>query len=157
MRGVETTYEVAGRFGLGAPDQISFPVADVEEAAARYSQVFGPFDVFEVSMPDITFGGKPSKVTLKLGFAHCGPWEIELVEVVSGDHPATAHLVARGESIHHVRFPVGDLATVQREMEDAGFVTTFAGMSAGTAFAYLEAPEILGATSIELIQWPTTA
>jgi hypothetical protein len=153
VRDVETTSDVAERFGLGVPDQISIPVADVDEAAARYAQVFGAFDVFEVSMPDITFRGRSSEVSLKLGFAHCGPWEIELVEVLSGDHPGTEHLATKGETIHHVRFPVEDLRGVQTEMESAGFATTFAGESAGTLFAYLEAPQILGGTSVELIQW----
>jgi catechol 2,3-dioxygenase-like lactoylglutathione lyase family enzyme len=154
LRDVTDTQALAERFGLGAPDQISFAVSDVDDAAARYARVFGPFSVMEAPLPEIRYRGVASEASLKLAFAQCGPLEIELVEVVSGDHPATAHLAEKGEGFHHVRFPVTDLVATQAAMEAEGFTTTFSGGSNGVLFAYLEAPEILGGTQVELIQMP---
>jgi methylmalonyl-CoA/ethylmalonyl-CoA epimerase len=144
--------DLGERFGLREMDQISFPVADVDEAVSRYERVFGPFVVTEVPAMPITFHGKPSSMTLKLGFGHSGPIEVELVEVQAGDHPAVEHLATKGESIHHVRFPVDDLDSTQVAMEADGWVTTLAGGAGDVKFAYLEAPAVLGGTSIELIQ-----
>jgi len=140
------------QFGLGAIDQISFAVTDAEEAAQRYQAIFGPFQIVDVPAMDVTYRGRPSTVTLKLGFARSGSLEIELVQVVDGDSPAKDHVAAEGDGFHHVRFPVSDLKATQAAMEREGWVTTFAGESAAISFAYLEPPPAQVGTVIELIQ-----
>jgi methylmalonyl-CoA/ethylmalonyl-CoA epimerase len=145
----------AQRFGLGAIDQISFAVADVDEAVPRYTAMFGgPFAVVNVPPMEITYRGRLSACELKLGFGRTGAIEVELVEVVSGDSPAHEFLESHGEGLHHVRFPVADIAATRREMEADGFEVTFSGDSGDVAFAYLEAPLLNGMT-IELIQFPS--
>ena len=145
--------QIAERFGLGAPDQISFAVADLDEAVPRYERLFGHFDTADVTLDDVLCGDGQQTVELRLGFAHPGAIEIELVEVVRGDgHPMTSFLADKGEGVHHVRFPVPSVDATRAAMEAAGFTTTFAGGDAATVqFAYLQAAEILGGTSIELI------
>ncbi len=140
------------QFGLGAIDQISFAVADAEDAAQHYASLYGPFQIVDVPAMDITYRGRPSSVTLKLGFAHLGPLEIELVQVVAGDSPARDHVDAHGDGFHHIRFPVTDLKATQAAMEQDGWATVFAGDTGGVSFAYLEPPPRPGLPVIELIQ-----
>jgi catechol 2,3-dioxygenase-like lactoylglutathione lyase family enzyme len=143
---------IVEQFGLGPIDQISFAVADAEEAARRYQSIFGPFQIVDVPQMNITYRGRPSTVTLKLGFARSGSIEIELVQVVDGESPAKDHLATHGDGFHHVRFPVSDLKATQRQMEQEGWVTAFAGETAGLSFVYLEPPSAPIGTVIELIQ-----
>jgi catechol 2,3-dioxygenase-like lactoylglutathione lyase family enzyme len=140
------------RFGLGEIDQISFAVADLDEAAQRYQSIFGPFAIVDVPAMDVAYRGRPSTVTLRLGFGRSGSLEVELVQVVDGESPAKDHLTAHGEGFHHVRFPVSDLKATQAAMEREGWLTTFAGESGGISFAYLEPPAAQHEPVIELIQ-----
>jgi catechol 2,3-dioxygenase-like lactoylglutathione lyase family enzyme len=148
-----TSSQLTDQYGLGAIDQISFAVADTEEAARRYESIFGPFQVVDVPAMDITYRGRPSSVTLKLGFGRSGALEVELVQVIDGDSPTKDHLLEHGEGFHHVRFPVSDLKATQAAMQAEGWTTTFAGDTAGVSFAYLEPPPGLVSTVIELIKF----
>ena len=147
-----TSDPLSDRYGLGPIDQISFAVADVEEAATRYSAIFGPFEVVAVPKMDITWRGEPSTVTFKLGFGRSGGLEIELVQVVDGDSPAREHLENHGEGFNHVRFPVASLKEVRSAMEREGWVTIFSGGSGVLSFAFLEPPSTLRSSIVELIQ-----
>ena len=142
------------RFGLGAIDQVSFAVVDVDEAVPRYSAMFGgPFDVLDVPELQAECHGRPTTTTLRLGLGRSGDLEVELVQVVSGDWPTLDLLSTRGEGLHHLRYPVGDIATSRAEMGAAGCVVTMRGEAGGVAFTYLECPLLNGMT-IELIQLP---
>jgi hypothetical protein len=151
---VNVTQSVEQRFGLGAIDQISFAVADVDEAVPRYTAMFGgSFEVLDVPKLRVECHGRPSTTTLRLGLGRTGNLEVELVQVVSGDWPTLDLLSTRGEGLHHVRYPVADIATSRAEMEAAGCVVTMRGEAGGVAFTYLECPLLNGMT-IELIQMP---
>src|SRR5262245_45907998 len=150
---MDTSVQLAERYGLGARDQISSAVADAEEAAKRYESIFGPIEVVDIPAMDITYHGRPSTVTLKLGFGRSGPLEIELVQVIDGEGPAKDHVLAHGEGFHHVRFPISDLKATQAAMERDGWTTIFAGDTSGVSFAYLEPPPGLVSTVIELIKF----
>ena len=142
------------RFGLGAIDQISFAVADVNEAVPRYTAMFGaPFHVLDVPKLQAVCRGQPSTTTLRLALGRSGGLEVELVQVVSGDWPTLDLLTSRGEGLHHVRYPVADIATSRAEMEAAGCTVTMRGKAGGVSFTYLECPLLNGMT-IELIQMP---
>ena len=143
------------RYGLGPIDQISFAVRDLDEAAGRYEAMFGgPIAVIEVPGLDVIVRGEPSSTTLKLGFGRSGDLEVELVEVVTGLWPTLDWLDARGEGLHHVRYPVADVARSRAEMVDAGFTVSMEDV--GGRFAYLESPLLNGMT-VELIEQPATA
>ena len=87
------------RFGLGAIDQISFAVADVDEAVPRYTAMFGgPFDILDVPKLQAVCHGRPTTTTLRLGLGRSGGLEVELVQVVSGDWPTLDLLTSRGEA-----------------------------------------------------------
>lgn len=150
----QTSTDVVGRFGLGPIDQISFAVADTDEAAPRYAALFGgEFQVVDAEFRDVLVWGHPTSVSLRLGFGKTGPIEVELVQVVSGEYPTKDHLAKHGEGMHHVRFPVTDLKDTQATMEAEGYTVTLEGGSGGVLFAYLESPHMGGGT-IELIQFP---
>jgi methylmalonyl-CoA/ethylmalonyl-CoA epimerase len=150
----QTATGVAGRFGLGPIDQISFAVADLDEAVPRYAGLFGGhFEVMDVEMSGILVRGQPATVQIRLGFGKSGPLEVELVQVVTGEYPIKDFLAEHGEGFHHVRFPVADLKATQAAMEAEGYTVTLEGASAEILFAYLESPDLAGGT-IELIQFP---
>ena len=151
---MEAASTIEQRFGLGAIDQISFIVADVDEAVPRYAAMFGPINVVEVPPMDFVYRGKPVKTTLKLGFGQTGSIEVELVQVLDGEYPSLEFLRERGEGLHHVRFPVADLAATRAQMEAEGFELTLSGGSGDLLFAYLESPLLNGMT-VEIIEGMT--
>lgn len=139
------------RFGLGPIDQISFAVADVDEAVGRYTAMFGgPFLVIDVPEINVLCRGVPSTAALKLGFGRTGSLEVELVQVVSGEWPTSTWLADHGEGLHHVRYPVADVAATRAAMAEAGFEVTLESVEGPVNFAYLESPLLNGMT-IELV------
>ena len=142
------------KYGLGAIDQISFAVRDADDAAQRYTAMFGgPFTVFDAPAMDVLVRDEPSTTLLRLGFGRTADIEVELVQVLSGDYPTLSWLDERGEGLHHVRYRVKDLKATQAEMVADGFTVTLEGNSGPLLFAYLEAPPLSGMT-IELLQVP---
>lgn len=150
-----TNAAIADRFGLGDLDQVSFAVANVDDAVRRYEPVFGPFRVTNIELDDIVYRGEPSSVSLRVALGEQASIEIELIEVLQGYSPTADHLAEHGEGLHHIRFRVADLSSTQAAMGKAGFTTSFLGEKNGTRFAYLDAPALLGTTSIELMQPPS--
>jgi methylmalonyl-CoA/ethylmalonyl-CoA epimerase len=144
------------RFGLGPIDQISFAVRNLDEALPRYTAMFGgPLRVMDVPGLEVVVGGVPTSATLRIGFGSTGPSgdiEVELVEVVSGDWPTLAWLDEHGEGLHHVRYPVDDLAAVRAELVAAGFEVLLE--EPNDVFAYLASP-LLNGMAVELISLST--
>ena len=138
------------RFGLGPIDQLSFAVVDVNEAVPRYTTMFGaPFRVIDVAGLEVVVGGEPSVTSLRLALGRSGPIEIELVEVVSGLWPTREWLAQHGEGLHHIRYPVADVAASRKAMEHAGFEVLMAS-TRELPFVYLAAPVLNGMT-VELV------
>lgn len=139
------------RFGLGAIDQISFAVASIDDALPRYTAMFGgPITVIDVPGIDAIVDGEPTATTLRIGFGRSGDLEVELVEVVSGAWPTVAWLARHGEGLHHLRYPVADVAATRAAMEADGFRVSLESADR-TSFVYLESPLLNGMT-VELVQ-----
>lgn len=139
------------RFGLGAIDQISFAVASVDDAEPRYAAMFGgPFLVIDVPDLAVIVEGEAATADLRLGFGRSGSIEVELVEVVAGPWPTRTWLAEHGEGLHHVRFPVPDVASSRAAMEAEGFHVTMEAAD-HVSFVYLESPLLNGMT-VELLQ-----
>ena len=141
--------------GLGPPDQISFAVTDMAEAVPLLSLLFGEFVVRDpVLLPgSVVYRGQEGETRLRLGICRAGAMEIELVQVLEGDWPTVDHIDRHGPGLHHVRFVVDDLDAKSSHLEAAGFSEVLRGVSPrGSRFAYLEAPEVLGPTMVELLQ-----
>jgi methylmalonyl-CoA/ethylmalonyl-CoA epimerase len=151
---MSTDTTIGQRFQLGSIDQISFAVADVDEAVPRYTAMFGgPFNVIDVPNMAVLYRGRPTSTALKIAFGRTADIEVELVQVVDGDWPTVEWLATHGEGLHHLRFPVADVDASSAEMQAAGFAVTVAGGEGGVAFAYLESPLMNGMT-VELIHMP---
>ena len=141
--------------GLGPPDQISFAVSHMAQAVSALSPLFGEFDVRESVLEpgSIVYRDRQGGARLRLGTCQSGAVEIELVEVLEGDWPTVDHIDHHGPGLHHVRFVVDDLRAKSSQMQAAGFCEVLRGVSPrGSEFAYLEAPEVLGPTMVELLQ-----
>ena len=73
--------------------------------------------------------------------------------MVAGETTHTEHLREHGEGLHHVRFRVDDIDTKLPELEAEGFETLlYKRFSPEIAFAYLQTPDALGGSVIELLQ-----
>jgi len=144
---------LSDRFGPGPIDQVSYEVENIDRALPGYEALFGPFEVSENALPDCTIRGKQADCTIKMAIGHSGPMEIELIEVVAGETTHTEHLREHGEGLHHVRFRVDDIDAKLPELEDAGFeILLYKRFSPEIAFAYLETPDEIGGSVIELLQ-----
>ncbi|MGE0387592.1 MAG: VOC family protein [Gammaproteobacteria bacterium] len=137
---------------LGAMDQVSFAVRDLDAVLPTYEALFGPFDVRVAVVDRLWYRGRESRGEYRLGFARSGDLEIELVQVTAGDAPQADHLHVHGEGLQHVRFRVADLDGARARMEQRGYRTVVFGEPPGVRFAYLELPADLGYTMVELIQ-----
>jgi catechol 2,3-dioxygenase-like lactoylglutathione lyase family enzyme len=154
--GDEVPVDLAKAFDLGPIDQVAFVVRDMETALPAYRALFGEFDVNIVALTpeDIEYRGAPANATIAVALGASGPIQIELIQLVAGDAPFGEHLRRHGEGLHHVRFPVADMAGKMAELVAAGFTPVLEGhRSNGTSFVYLEAPEAFGYTLFELIQF----
>jgi hypothetical protein len=138
--------------GLGAIDQLSFAVPNLDEALPRYEAMFGgPFTTMDVPTMEVAVHGRPETVSLRLGFGQTAGLEVELVEVVSGGWPTVSWLADHGEGLHHLRYPVDDFARSQAELVAAGCTPLMEGHNHGVSFGYLEVPMLNGMV-VELIQ-----
>jgi methylmalonyl-CoA/ethylmalonyl-CoA epimerase len=88
-----------------------------------------------------------------MAIAHSGSMEIELIEVIEGETTHTEHLRAHGEGLHHVRFRVDDIDAKLPELQAEGFETLlYKRFSPEIAFAYVQTPDAIGGSVIELLQ-----
>jgi catechol 2,3-dioxygenase-like lactoylglutathione lyase family enzyme len=144
---------IADPFGLGPIDQVGYVVHDLERALPRYESIFGPFEVATAPIEAATYRGKPSDCVLALAVNRSGPVEVELIAVVEGETPHTEHLRAHGEGPHHVRFKVEGLDQKLAALEAAGFETIYyKRFGPQVVFAYVETPDELGRSVIELLE-----
>jgi catechol 2,3-dioxygenase-like lactoylglutathione lyase family enzyme len=147
--------ELSRRFDLGRVDQISFAVSDMDASLPVFRALFGEFTLRRAMLtPDnATYRGRPASATLLLAFGRSGDVEIELIEVEEGMAPPLEHIQRHGEGMHHVRFRVADHDAKNAELEAAGFTTILRGRTATGSFSYLEAPDALGHSVVELIEF----
>jgi catechol 2,3-dioxygenase-like lactoylglutathione lyase family enzyme len=138
---------------LGAIDQVGFVVRDLDAACARYEAMFGPWQRAESPLTGVRFRGVPTDVHLKLAFGHAGDLEMEFISVVSGASPHSEFLAAGREGIHHVRYPVRDLAATLAVLEAEGFAAIWSHAIGPYRWAYCEHPSRDGVL-IELLEAP---
>ena len=138
---------------LGAIDQVGFVVPDLDAACARYEVLFGPWQRAESPLRGVCFRGVPTDVHLRLAFGHAGPLEMEFIAVVSGASPHSEFLAAGREGIHHVRYPVADLAATLAALEPEGFVPIWSFALGPYKWAYCEHRSRDGVL-IELLESP---
>lgn len=143
------------RVKLPPVEQIGIVVADIDKAVEYYSSVFGwgPFQVVEYETKGMTHRGKKGDCRLRLAFAHSGPIEIELIQVLEGETPHSEFLREKGEGLQHLRFHVDDLEGMLAELAKEGIEPVFhhSYPEFGISFAYLNTDKI-GGVIFELIE-----
>jgi catechol 2,3-dioxygenase-like lactoylglutathione lyase family enzyme len=138
---------------LGPIDQVGYVVRDLDATCARYAHLFGPFTRLDSPLTGARYRGRPADVHLRLAFGHAGPIEMEFITVVSGESPHSEFLAAGREGIHHVRYPVADLATSLRALRGEGFAPIWEHEFGAYRWAYLEHASRDGVL-IELLESP---
>jgi methylmalonyl-CoA/ethylmalonyl-CoA epimerase len=138
---------------LGAIDQVGFVVRDLDAACARYETVFGPWKRAESPLTGVSYRGVPTDVHLRLAFGRAGGLEMEFISVVSGASPHSEFLAAGREGIHHVRYPVRDLAATLAEFAPQGFAPIWCHALGPYQWAYCEHASRDGVL-IELLESP---
>jgi methylmalonyl-CoA/ethylmalonyl-CoA epimerase len=123
---------------LGAIDQVGFVVRDLDAACARYEPLFGPFERAESPLRGVSFRGVPTDVHLRLALGRAGALEMEFIAVVSGASPHSEFLAAGREGLHHVRYPVDDLAAALAALAPAGFAPIWSHAIGPYRWAYCE-------------------
>jgi catechol 2,3-dioxygenase-like lactoylglutathione lyase family enzyme len=139
---------------LGAIDQVGFVVPDLDAACARYEPLFGPWKRAESPLVGVSYRGVPTDVHLRLAFGHAGGLEMEFISVMSGASPHSEFLAAGREGIHHVRYPVKDLAATLAALGAEGFVSIWSHAIGPYKWAYCEHRTRDGVL-IELLQSPS--
>lgn len=94
-------------------DHIGIAVADLDEAVALYSMLFG-------AAPDSVEDVGDQKV--RTAFFAAGDTNIELLFPTSPDSTIARFLEKRGPGIHHICFAVPDINTSLRELSQQGIV-----------------------------------
>ena len=103
-----------------------------------------PFEVRLFEAKTFTYRGWSDPMKMKVAFAHSGPIEIELIEVLEGETPWTEFLRERGEGVHHLRFRLDHLDGILAELAESGIVPVFHQRGPERAMAYLNTDRIGG-------------
>jgi hypothetical protein len=113
----------------------------------------GPFFVFDVPvLPDQLYYGKPTEVSMRVGFGFSGGLLIELLEQTNpGASPFLDFLAERGEGLHHV-MPRCDFEQGHARLAAAGYPVAYAGrMPSGERFCLFDTRAANGAY-VELME-----
>lgn len=135
-------------------DQIGIAVKDVEAAASFMKQSFG-IDFIILTMPRARayLRGKEVEFVTKIGIAKVGETDLELMEIVEGEHIVKEFLDKNGPGIHHLGIYVDDLDVAIKPWCDAGGeVVQKTAHPDGIGTAYLDAENEMGTLYIEFIK-----
>lgn len=122
--------------------QVGFAVRNVEASASFFEKMLGlgPFEYQEATLDgDYRYRGRPSSCRMKIATVQSGGVQIELIEMLEGDHPCGAHLEAHGEGINHLAFEVGDLDAMVARLDARGMTRIAEGsvkLESGMALRY---------------------
>jgi len=125
--------------GLPPITQIGFVVSDLRKFMAMYEPMYGPWHVFDGSVPAASYRGRYADVSLEIAIGHSGTLEIELIQWNSGDSPHREFIERGLEGMHHLQYRVSDAQSSIAMLERVGYRTIwYKQWCADTRFAYLE-------------------
>lgn len=149
------TQQLSETYHLGDIDQIAFVVNNLDIALSTYTTLFGSFKSVLLPNIPVVYRDKETSIALKMAFGKNESLEIEIIEPVNKNGetgPFGEHLKTHGEGLHHVRFKVKNLQETLRLMEADGYKNIYGNLNSDRPWAYIEAPDKLGHTLIELIE-----
>ncbi len=135
-------------------NQVGIAVNDVDAVAAFMEKVFG-IKLFVLTMPEAsaTLRGREIRFVTKIAIGRVGAVDIELMQIMEGDHIVKEFLERQGPGLHHLGIYVEDLnATVAEWERGGGKVVQRTAHPDGIGTAYLDTETELGAMYIEIIQ-----
>jgi len=156
---------MSDRDGVSKPDfgdciQVGVVVRDLDHTMRVLSDVFGigPFRTVVYPPEDRSdilteYRGQPGSFRYRQAFADLGSVELEIIQPLEGESIWSDFLAAHGEGIHHIRFNVTDLESVQAYLagHGMGVIQSGSGLRPGTFWANLDTEGKLGFT-IELME-----
>ena len=117
-------------------DQVGVAVRDVDQAVAFMNQSFG----IEI-------------LTLEMPRAKVGKIDLELIQILEGEHIVKEFLSRNGPGLHHLGIYVDNLQTaVERWKQAGGKVVQETDHPDGIGTVYLDTENELGSYYIELIK-----
>lgn len=134
--------------------QVGVVVHDVEKAAKFMEEQFGiKFITFEMPEAKAHLRGREVSFVTKIGLARVGNIDLELMQIVKGEHIVKEFLDAHGPGIHHLGIYVDDLNKEVKEWTDrGGAVVQKTAHPDGIGTAYLDTESELGSLYIELVK-----
>lgn len=143
-----------GVWELARFDQVGVAVRSVDQAVRFMKAWFGiEFITLEMPRAKAFLRGKEVEFVTKIGIAKVGNMDLELMEIVEGDHLVKEFLQKKGPGIHHLGVYVDDLnAAVQEWCRAGGSVVQKTAHPDGIGTAYLDTEAELGSLYVELIK-----
>ena len=135
-------------------DQIGVAVRSVDDAARFLKEAFG-IECLILQMPRARalLRGREVEFVTRIGIARVGALDLELMEIVEGDHIVREYLEKHGPGLHHLGIYVDDLNAAVAHWRTAG--RTLVQMTShpdGIGTAYLDTERELGDLYLELIK-----
>jgi len=128
--------------------QVDLVVKDVQKTAENYWNILGigPWDIYALHTPmlsEVTYHGKPTQFSMKLGVATVGTVQLELIEPLSGDSLYSDFLAEYGEGPHHLQFTTDNIDEITQIMAKDGFPPLMSGRIGDGAFAFYDTVDAL--------------
>ena len=135
-------------------NQVGVVVHDVEKAAKFMEESFGiKFITFQMPEARAILRGKEVSFITKIGLARVGNIDLELMQIVQGEHIVKEFLEKHGPGIHHLGIYVDDLNKEVKDWTDrGGKVVQRTAHPDGIGTAYLDTENELGSLYIELVK-----
>jgi catechol 2,3-dioxygenase-like lactoylglutathione lyase family enzyme len=135
-------------------DQIGIAVRNVDAAVRFLKQSFGmEFITLDMPRARAFLRGKQVEFVTRIGMAKVGEIDLELMEIVEGDHIVKEFLLKNGPGLHHLGIYVDDLQKALEPWRKAGGkVVQETAHPEGIGTVYLDTETELGNLYIELIK-----
>lgn len=135
-------------------NQVGVAVRNADRAAAFMEETFG-IKCLVLQMPPARaiLRGKEVDFITKIAIARVGSIDLEMMEIMEGDHIVKEFLEKHGPGLHHLGIYVDDLNAAVREWtEKGGRLVQKTTHPDGIGTAYLDAESEMGTLYIELIK-----
>jgi len=135
--------------------QMSWVVADLEEAAHRWHRTtgVGPFLVNRhIPIADPMYRGAPGPVDFSTAIAQAGPVQVELVQQHDDNPSCYRDVVPAGtEAMHHIAFLTEEYEAELEDYTRQGFAVASSGLFGRVRFCYVDCREAIG-HMVELLE-----
>ena len=135
-------------------DQVGIAVTDVDAAARFMNRSFGmEFVTLDMPRARARLRGREVEFVTRIGMARVGDIDLELMQIVEGEHIVREFLLKNGPGLHHLGIYVDDLPAALETWRGAGRrVVQETSHPDGIGTVYLDTEAELGNLYIELIK-----